>query len=70
MNSSSIRAAIAAEVARQGITQTALAPLCGIPQGNLSHYLRTGRGLSVATLERLLAALDMRVTPAPKIKRR
>lgn len=42
-----------------GLTQVALAERCGISQGTLSKIESNSRGMSIGTLVRLSAALDV-----------
>ena len=63
-----IRTAILAALARPGApTQAALARACNIAPENLNKWLRGQRPtIPLATAERLLAALNLKIVPAEK----
>lgn len=64
-----IRATIAAAMARQAVTQSELSRLCGgaPSQAKISQFL-AGRDLSTANLERILEALDLHIAPRKPLK--
>jgi len=54
-----LRAHIRARIGRGELTGTTLARDAGFPQGHLSNFLNARRGLSVESMDRLLAALGI-----------
>jgi len=57
-----IRKAIADEIRRAGWSQAELAKRSGIPQQNISEYLRGVRDLTTERASRLLTALRLTVS--------
>ncbi|HUI82825.1 MAG TPA: hypothetical protein VL240_01310 [Candidatus Binatia bacterium] len=56
-----LRAHIRARIRRGELTGSALAREAGFPQGHLSNFLNSRRGLSVESMDRLLESLDIGV---------
>jgi len=54
-----LRAHIRARISRGELTGSALAQEAGFPQGHLSNFLNARRGLSLESMDRLLATLEI-----------
>jgi transcriptional regulator with XRE-family HTH domain len=53
-----------------GRTLSELEEACGIGKDRLSRFVRGERGIGLEAAERICAALNLRLTPAPKRARR
>lgn len=56
-----LRTAIAAELARAGLTQVEFAARCGLAQSRVSEFLSGKRAASTGTADKMLAALGLEV---------
>jgi hypothetical protein len=54
-----LRAHIRARIGRGELTGSALAHQASLPQGHLSNFLNSRRGLSLESMDRLMGALHL-----------